>query len=190
MGEISGANASDLEDDSLYRLKEICLVEPYCEETPFEEFCDDIVMVSDTPSIGHTDLMCTKPLDLNPTSSPLLPTNPSHLHAFHKSLGDIRGSHPTFDPYCTYMEDVPRQIMWSIFFDHAFDFSMAFGKFKKPLTFLASSSVVFSYLHNFEMNNITYDKILRALTAFKSRTQLLSYIEEWLVLFEPLISPF
>jgi len=112
------------------------------------------------------------------------------LHAFHKSLGDIRGYHPIFDPHCAYLEDVPRKIMWSTFFDHVFDFSMAFGKFKRPLTFLALSFAVFSYLHDFEMHAVTYDKLLRALTASTSSTRVLRDMKEWLMLRDPLVASY
>jgi len=44
---------------------------------------------------------------------------------------------------------------------------MAFYEFKRPLTFLTSSFLVFSYSHHFEMHAITYDKLLRALMAFE-----------------------
>jgi len=105
------------------------------------------------------------------------------LCAFLDSLGDIRGYHPSFDPYYAYLEDVPRKNMWSPFFDHTFDFSMAFDEFKRPVSLVASSFLEFSYSHNSEMHAITYDK--RALTAFESRTELLSDMEEWLMLHEP-----
>ena len=36
--------------------------------------------------------------------------------------------------------DVTRKIMWSTFFDHAFDFSMVFDEFKRPLTLFAPKS--------------------------------------------------
>jgi len=89
------------------------------------------------------------------------------LHAFHESLGDIRGYNPSFDPYCAYLEDMPRKIMWSPFFDHTFDFSMAFDEFKRPLTLFASPFIVFFYSDHYEMHAIIYDKLLRALTASK-----------------------
>jgi len=60
---------------------------------------------------------------------------------------------------------VPRKITWSTFFDRIFYFSMAFDEFKRPLTLFAISFVVFSYSHHSEMSAITYDKLLRALTA-------------------------
>jgi len=69
---------------------------------------------------------------------------------------------------------MPRKIIWSTFFDSNFDFSMAFSKFKRPLTFLASSFVVLSYLHHSEMHVVTYDKLLRALIASESKTRLMS----------------
>jgi len=105
--------------------RELTLVVSYLEKTPFGEFYGDIVMRSTTPSVGLIDLIYNKPLDLTPTSSPLPPTTLSHAQAFHESLGDLRDYCPSFDLYCAYLEDVPRIIMWSTFFDHTFDFSMA-----------------------------------------------------------------
>jgi len=102
-------------------------------------------MVSATPNIEFIDFICTEPFDSIPISSNLRPTIPSHLHAFHESLGDIRWYHPSFDPYCAYLEDVPIKVMWSTFFDQASDFSMLFDKFKMPLTLLVPFLVVFSY---------------------------------------------
>ena len=87
------------------------------------------------------------------------------MHAFHESLGHIRDYHLFCDPYCAYLEDVPRKIIRSTCFDPTFHFSMAFGKFKRALTFLASSFVVFSYLHHSEMHDTRHDKLLGALTA-------------------------
>ena len=123
MGEIFKGDVSVLEDTSLLRSKEHTLVEPHLEEAPLKELCGDLVMGTDTPSIGPTDPIGNKPFDLIPTSSPLSPTIPSHLHAFHESLDDIQGYNPSLDSYCAYLEDVPRKIIWSTFFDHAFDFS-------------------------------------------------------------------
>jgi len=140
------------------------LVARHLKEAPFAEFCGDIELGCDTPSIEHIDPICSKLFDSTPVSSPLLPTTSSHLHAYHESLGDITGYNPSFDPYCAYLEDVPRRIMWSSFFD---DLSMAFNEFKRPLTLVAPSFLVFSYSHHSEMHATTYDKILRALTVFE-----------------------
>ena len=131
MVDISKGDASDIEDVLLYWSKELTLVEPY-----LKEFGGYVVMGSAVPSSGHTDPICTEPLNLTPISSSLLPTTPSNLHAVHESLGEIRGSYPSFGPCCSYLEDRPRKIMWSIFFDHAFDFSFAFDKFKRTLIYL------------------------------------------------------
>ena len=89
------------------------------------------------------------------------------MHANHESLGDIRGYSPSFDSYCASIKDVPRKIMWCTFFNHTFDFSMTFDEFKRPLTLFAPSFLLFSYSHLFEMHATTYDKLLRALTAFE-----------------------
>jgi len=94
MGEISHGGASSIEDDSLSWSEETLLVEPFLEEAPFEELCGDTMMGSFTPNIGLIDPIYTEPLDSMPISSHLLPTTLSHLHAFHESIGDIRGYCP------------------------------------------------------------------------------------------------
>jgi len=53
--------------------------------------------------------------------------------------------------------------MSSAFFDHTFDFFMAFDEFKRPLTLFATSLLVFHYSHHFEMHVMIYNKLLRAL---------------------------
>jgi len=80
------------------------------------------------------------------------------------------------------------KIMWNIFFDLAFDFFMAFGKFKRALNSFASCFLVFSYLRNTEMHAVTFDKLLRALTTYESMKILLSHIEQWLMLLKPLVA--
>jgi len=55
MGEVSRGDASVLDGASLFRLKELTLVEPNLEEAPFDEFCGNIVMGSTAPSIRLTD---------------------------------------------------------------------------------------------------------------------------------------
>jgi len=145
MGEISKGDVSVLEDDSLSWPKELPSGAPHLKEAPFTEFCGDIKVGCDIPSIEHTDPICSELFDLTPISSPLPATNPSYIRAFDESLGDIRGYNLSSDAYCAYLEDVPRKIMWSTFFDHTFLFSMVFDKFTRPLTLLASYFVVFSY---------------------------------------------
>ena len=189
MDEVSRVDASDIEDVLLGWLKELTLVESYLKEAPFEEFCGDIVIGSATPSIVYIDPICTKPLKSTSISFPLFPTTPSYVHAFHESLGDIKGSHPSFDPHYTYVYDMPRKIMWSPFFDNGFDLSMALGRFKRPLTFLTSSFVLFSFLHNFKKYVFTFDKLLKALTTSKLSGRLLSDVAESVMLLEPLSPP-
>jgi len=75
----------------------------------FEEFSGDIVIDSADSSIGLIESSCTKPLDLTPTSSPLLLKTPTNLHAFHASLGDISGSHPSFGLCCVYLENTSKK---------------------------------------------------------------------------------
>ena len=143
-------------------------------------------MVGDAaPSIEHIDFICTTSLDLAPISSPSLSTTPSHLHAFHESLGDIRGCTPSFDPYCVYLKDMPRKIVWGTFFDHVFNFSIAFDKCKRAMIFFTMILLVFSYAHPLEMNVATYDKLLRALMASELMLRVLSNDEEWLMLLKP-----
>jgi len=116
---------------------------------------------------------------------PLASHHPLSLHAFHKSLGNIRGRTPSFDPYCAYLEDMPRKIMLSIFFDHAFDFCMAFDQFKRALTFFIMILLVFFYSHHFEMHAKAHDKLLRAVTTSVLKTQLSRCKEERLMFFKP-----
>ena len=92
-----------------------------------------------TPSIEHIDPIYTKSFDLVPISSSLLPTTPSYLQAFDESLGNIRGYNPAFDLYCAraYLEEIPRKIEWTTFFDYCFNFSTKFDKCKSALTIFA-----------------------------------------------------
>jgi len=160
VGETSRSDVRTLEDASLFRSKELALVEPHLEEP-----CGDIVMGTDTRSSGPTAPIGKEPLELYLISSPLPSAIASHLHTFHKSLGDIQGYHPSLDSYCAYLVDLPRKITWCTFFTNIFDFSMAFTVFKRPLTFIDLSCVVPSYLHHSEVHASTYNKLLRALTA-------------------------
>jgi len=66
MGETSLGDASSVEDGLPSWSRELALVEPYLEEAPFEELCDDSLVVGAAPSIDHIDPICTEPLDLNP----------------------------------------------------------------------------------------------------------------------------
>jgi len=185
MVEISLSDASSMEDVSLSWSAGLTLAEPYLGEAPFEEFSDNVEMGNAILSMGLIDSIYTKPLASMPISSPFLPITPSRFHACHESLCGIRGSHPLFDLYRAYLGDVPKKITWSTFFDPAFDFSMAFDEFKRPLTLFVPSLLVFSYLHHSKMHAMTYDKLLRALAAYKLMTHVLRD-KEWLILLTPL----
>jgi len=78
--------------------------------------------------------------------------------------------------------------MRGTFFFHAFDFSVALGEVKRPLTLFISSLLVFSYSHHFEIHAMTYDKLLIALTTSQLKTRVLSDKEEWLMLLEAFIA--
>jgi len=110
MCETSRGDTNSVEDVLLSWSGGLILVEPYLEEARFEELCDDSLVVGAACSIEHIDPIYTKPLDLTPILSPLLHILPSHMHAFHESLGDIQGYNPSLDPYCAYLEDMPRKI--------------------------------------------------------------------------------
>ena len=152
VGETSGGDVRTLEDDSLSWSEEPILGVPHLEEAPVVECVGEDVWDNDTHSIAHIDPICSELFDSNPILSSVLPPTPPQLHIHNEPLGDIRGYNPSFDSYCAYLEGVPRKITWSNFFYHIFDFSMAFGVFKRPLTFIDSSFVVFSYLHHSEMH--------------------------------------
>ena len=72
--------------------------------------------------------------------------------------------------------------MWNTLFDHAFNFSMAFDKFKRALTLFTTSLLVVSYLHHSEMHALTFDKFLHILMASELTPRVLCDDEEWLML--------
>jgi len=76
---------------------------------------------------------------------------------------------------------MPRKIEWTTFFDYSLDFSMAFDKCKRTLTFFATILLVLSYSHHFEMHAKAHDKLLRALTASELMTRALRD-RKWLML--------
>jgi len=89
MGESLRGDANCVEGDSFDWAGGIALLEP-----SFEEYCNDDVRVDAAPSIEHIDPIYAESLDLVPISFPILPTTPSHLHAFLQSLCDISRSQP------------------------------------------------------------------------------------------------
>lgn len=81
------------------------------------------------------------------------------------SLGTFGGYDPSLDPFHAHLVDLPRKIMWTTFFNHSFDFSKAFDKFKRVLDIIDTIVLVFSYLHAYELCAHTFDKLLHALIA-------------------------
>jgi len=73
---------------------------------------------------------------------------------------------------------MPRKIKWTTFFDHIFDFSMAFDKCKRALTTFTSFLFVFSYLRHSKMHVVAHDKLLWALMASELEIRILSDEEE------------
>ena len=76
--------------------------------------------------------------------------------------------------------------MWSTFFDHTFNFSMAFDKFKRAITFFSMILLVFYYSHHFQMRTAAFDKLLQALITSKLKIRVLRDDEEWLMLLKRL----
>ena len=74
------------------------------------------------------------------------------------SLGYFSGYDATLDPYCIYLVDKPRKILWNTFFD----FSMACSLTKSVLIFFALILCMLSYCHACEPHVATFDKLLRA----------------------------
>ena len=134
-------------------------------EPSFEEYYNDDVRVSVTPSIDLIDAIYTESPTLVPISSSYLTATTPPLPAFPESVGDIRGSNPSLDPSCAYLEDVPRKILLCTFVDHTFDFSLAYDMSMRTLPTFAYFLYLFSYSHRFEMHAQAHDKLLRALTA-------------------------
>jgi len=88
-------------------------------------------------------------------------------------LGYIRSHDPSIYPCSLYLEDLPRRVMWTIFFTFSYNFSEALDKIKRILIvfgviFVIASHPVFSELWSQE-----FDKLLRGLMAFDLISQVL-----------------
>ena len=64
----------------------------------------------------------------------------------HMSLGYLRGHDPSIDPYYVCLEDLPRKVMWTTFFNPSYDFSMGFEKAKRILIVFGVILAIASYL--------------------------------------------
>ena len=106
-----------------------------------------------------------------------------------KSLGTFRGHDPSLYPYRLYLGNVLTKNMLTVAFNYSTNFSKAFDKFRRALTIISRFIFTHSYLHPFKLHAQVYDKLLRALTASKLGTHVLSDEEEWLMLLQPPIAP-
>ena len=92
-----------------------------------------------------------------------------------ESLGNYSGYDVTLDPYCIYLVDKPKNILWNTFFTFSFDFSMAFALLTRTLIFLVMFIVVLSHHHACEPHAAAFDKLLRALTASALNSEVLTF---------------
>jgi len=90
------------------------------------------------------------------------------------SLGYFSGYNASIDPYCVCLEDLPRKIMWTTFFNHSYDFSMVFDKVKRILILFDVIFIIASYLLFSELWSQEFDKLLHALTASAFISQVLT----------------
>jgi len=60
--------------------------------------------------------------------------------------------------------------MWKTLFDFSFDFAMVITLLKRALTFFSVIIVVLSHFHACEHDAKAFDKLLRALMAFDSKS--------------------
>jgi len=157
MGESSNSDASFIKGSLLDWSNGPILMQLFLEKALFEELYGDGMVVSSTPSIKHIHPICTEPLALAPISSPLLSTTASHLHAFYRSLSDIKGYNFSFKPCCAHLEDMPKKFKWTTFFYHCFDFSLAFDECKRTLLLSYSFSLTYITLRCMQM---AHDKLL------------------------------
>jgi len=64
-----------------------------------------------------------------------------------ESLGYLSRYGATLDPYCIYLVDKPRKILWNTFFAFFFDFSMTFSLMKIALIYFVLIICMLSYCH-------------------------------------------
>jgi len=62
------------------------------------------------------------------------------------SLGYFEGKDLSTDPYCVCLEDLPRKVIWTTFFNHSCNFSKTFSKVKRILIIFSVILVIASYL--------------------------------------------
>jgi len=86
-------------------------------------------------------------------------------------LGHFSGYDPFIDPYCACLEDLPKKVMWTTFFNPSYDLSMVFAKVMRMLILFGVTFVIASYLLFSELWSQEFDKLLHTLTVsdFMSR---------------------
>ena len=77
-------------------------------------------------------------------------------------LGYLSGYNVALDPYCIYLVDQRRKILWTPFFDFSFDFSTALTLRGLILFFMLSC--MFSHYQAWRPFAEEFDKLLRALS--------------------------
>ena len=99
--------------------------------------------------------------------------NMSHLFGGNfktfESLGNFSGYDAARDPYCIYLVDEPRKIVWHNFFDYSFDFSLI----KRALIFFALILCMLFYYQVWKPYAEEFGKLLRALTMSALDSQVL-----------------
>jgi len=108
--------------------------------------------------IGNS-MICGATMDLGYKDNCMLGGNADD----YISLGYFRGCDPSIDPYCVGLEDLPRKVMWTTFFNLSYDFPKAFAKVKRILILLGVILVIASYLVFPKLWSQDFDKLLRTL---------------------------
>ena len=80
----------------------------------------------------------------------------------------------SLEPYCIFLVDKPRKIVWNIFFAFSFDFFMALALFKRAPTFFGVITFMLSYFHAWKLYAEEFDKLLRALMISGLKGQVLT----------------
>ena len=89
------------------------------------------------------------------------------------SLGNFKGSYPSIDPYCVYLENLPRIVMWTTLFTPSYDFSKAIDKVKRILVVFGVVFVIASYILFSKLWSQEFDSLLRVCIAFNLVGQVL-----------------
>ena len=82
------------------------------------------------------------------------------------SLGCFRRYDPTIDRHYVRLEDLPRKITWTTFFDPSYDFSKAIDKVQRVPILFGVVFIIAFYLLFSKLWSQEFDKLLRALTVF------------------------